>query len=428
MNAGDLGLLISARDFLFSAFPSCEITVLANWPDEPAFRENGFSVVPSTFSLSGLDKDLSVFHQIQNFLITIGQLCNANSKRLFLNPGVNQFRSSYYKADLVMSVPGNQFFSKGRFGWPFPVNIADILLAHYYHKPLIVLPQSIGPLNRWWEKALIRNGYGKARWIFLRDDCSLKLAESLGLPLEKVRYVPDLALGLCPGNSDNAIKILKSYGVDLTRPTLGVTLISRMSRSLNREAISRYYEVIKASLAKFARMFRIQLVFFNQVTGPMIEENDGIPTERIVTSLMQDGIEAIHIEEKLSPAMLKACYGQMDAFLATRLHSGIYAIGMLVPTLFIGYLTKTRGVVKSLNLEDDFIDITELSPEIVLSKLTSLWVNRYEKNIKLDKVIRVARQKIEETAVLLKEDCGNDWNSCFTDYQRARYRRNQRRF
>lgn len=407
MNAGDLGLLLCTREFLLRAFPSCEIKVSANWPEEPALRENGFTVVPSTFSLSGLNKGLSVFQQIQNFLITIAQLCNTNSKRLFSNPGVNQFRSSYNMADLVMSVPGNQFFSKGRFGWPFPVNIADILLAHRYHKPLIVLPQSIGPLNRWWEKALIRSGYGKARWIFLRDDYSLKLAESLGLPLEKVRFVPDLALGLHPANSDNAIEILKSYGVDLTRPTLGVTLISRMSRSLDCETICNYYEVIKTSLANFSCMFRIQLVFFNQVTGPMIEENDGIPTARIVTSLMQDGIEAIHIEEKFSPAMLKACYGQMDAFLATRLHSGIYATGMSVPTLFIGYLTKTRGVVKSLNLEDDFIDIKELSPDIVLSKLVSLWVNRHERNKSLDKVIRVARQKIEDTVGLLKEDCGN---------------------
>lgn len=408
MNAGDLGLLISTRDFLKSAFPACEIEVSANWPEEPALRENGFTVIPSTYSLAGLNKCLSVLRQIKNFFTTIDQLCDINPKHLFSNPEVNHFRSSYNNADLIMSVPGNQFFSKGRFGWPFPVNITDILLAHRYHKPLIILPQSIGPLNRWWEKALIRSGYGKARWIFLRDDYSLKLAESLGLPFEKVRYVPDLALRLQPANSDDAIEKLRSYGVDFRRPTLGITLISRMTRSLNSETISIYYEIMETSLEKFARMFGIQLVFFNQVTGPMVQENDGIPTARIVASLKQNCIEAFHIEEKLSPAMLKACYGQMDTFLASRLHSGIYSIGMSVPTLFIGYLTKTRGVVESLSLEDSYIDITELSQDIVLTKLVSLWVNRDEKRRSLYKIIKVAQQKIDDTAIFLRGYYGSE--------------------
>jgi hypothetical protein len=52
MNAGDLGLLISAREFLLRAFPSSEIKVSANWPDERAYQENDFSVVPSPWSLS----------------------------------------------------------------------------------------------------------------------------------------------------------------------------------------------------------------------------------------------------------------------------------------------------------------------------------------------------------------------------------------
>lgn len=403
MNAGDLGLLISARDLLLRAFPSCEIKVSANFPDDSVLRNNDFIVVPSPFSLAGLNKELPVIQQFRNFLITIRQLYNTNPKRIFSNVGVNQLRSCYNEADLVMSVPGNQFFSKGRFGWPFPVNISDILLAHRYQKPLIVLPQSIGPLNRWWERALIRSAYGKARWIFLRDNYSLKLAEILNLPLEKVRYVPDLALGLQPAKPEHAVKILKLHGVDLTRPTFGVTLISRMSRSLDHETVNNYYEVIKTALANFARMYSIQLVFFNQVTGPMMVENDSIPTGKVVASLKEDGIQAIHIDEKLSPAILKACYGQMDAFLATRLHSGIYAIGMSVPTIFIGYLTKTRGFVESLNLEDDFIDISELSREIVLTKLVSLWMNRFEKRILLNEIIRGARQEIEVAVNLLEE-------------------------
>ena len=408
MNAGDLGLLISARGFLLSAFPFCEIIVSANWPDEPAYWENDFTVVPSPWSLSGLNTNASTFQQLRKFALTGIKLYRADSKHVFDDPDVNRLRSAYTEADIIVSVPGNQFYSSGRFGWPFPVSILGVLLADRYKKPLVVLPQSIGPLKRWWERMLLRRAYGSATRIFLRDEKSLELAEELGLPNGKVSYSPDLALGLQSGDPTLALEILLKAGVDLARPKLGVTLITKMNRSFDSQAIQNYYGVLETSLANFARENFVQLIFFDQVTGPTPVEDDRIPTVRMVDRLQRVGIDALHINTRLPPDLLKACYGQMDIFLASRLHSGIYAMGMTVPTLFIGYLTKTQGLVRSLKIEDDFIDISDLNEASARAKLENLWENRATRRAHLANVLAQARQQQAESVELLKKDFADD--------------------
>jgi len=124
--------------------------------------------------------------------------------------------------------------------------------------------------------------------------------------------------------------------------------------------------------------------------------------------LREQGADVFHVDETVTPSLLKACYGQMDAFVATRLHSGIYAIGMAVPTLFIGYLTKTQGMVRSLQIEDDFLDISVLSEASFGEKLETLWTNRNKKSQKLTGVIAHARQEIARAIELLKKEFDND--------------------
>lgn len=408
MNAGDLGLLVSAREFLLRVFSSCEITVSANWPDEPAYQENDFTVVPSPWSLSGLNTNTSIFQQFRKFIDTSIKLYQTDTKHKFDDHDMNRLRSAYREADIIMSVGGNQFYSSGRLGWPFPVSILGVLLAERYKKPLVVLPQSIGPLKRWWERALLRKAYGSARRIFLRDEKSLDLAKELGLPNAKVIYSPDLALGLQSRDLASASEVLRQGGVDLARPKLGVTLISKMNRSFDSQAMHNYFEVLKISLANFSRENSVQLIFFNQVTGPTSVEDDSIPTARMVDRLQSVGIDAIHINKRLSPDLLKACYGQMDIFLATRLHSGIFAMGMTVPTLFIGYLTKAQGLVRSLKIEEDFIDLSDINEAITRTKLETIWKNRAARRTHLAKVLTQAQQQQAESGEILKKDFADD--------------------
>lgn len=81
---------------------------------------------------------------------------------------------------------------------------------------------------------------------------------------------------------------------------------------------------------------------------------------------------------------------------------------MTVPTLFIGYLTKTQGVVKSLTIEDDFINIADLNEETLGAKLELLWSKRPEKRRHLANVMADVHQQLEESVELLKKDITYD--------------------
>jgi len=408
MNAGDLALLITTRDFLLKIFPQSEIWVSANWPNEAAYSEYGFKVLPSPWSLSGLNSEIPASKQIINFLRTIRKLRNTNANFDYGDLEIDQLRKAYREADLVISVPGNQFYSSGKYGWPFPVSISGAMLAHRYKKPLIILPQSLGPLKRWWERFLIKRAFGKAKIVFLRDEASLKLAKDIGLPKEIINYSPDLALELIPEEEHKAVEVLKNAGFDFDKSSVGLTLISKMNRSFDSLEMQNYYNVVQESLVQFSQNHDLQVVFFNQVCGPTSVENDGIVTEKMAKELIGHGVNVIHINTQLSPQMLKACYGQMDVFIATRLHSGIFALGMAVPTVLIGYLTKTKGVAKSLNLEEDFIDIPNLTQEKLLEKLETIWKARDAKQVQIKEILRKASWDIEKAADKLKEDFGHE--------------------
>jgi colanic acid/amylovoran biosynthesis protein len=91
---------------------------------------------------------------------------------------------------------------------------------------------------------------------------------------------------------------------------------------------------------------------------------------------MKAKASAIVIEENLTPAQLKAAYGEMDIFLATRLHSGIFAVGMFVPTMFLAYIHKTNGLAEILGLEAWVVDIRTVTTQVLCLRLEDLWRQR----------------------------------------------------
>ena len=405
-NAGDLSLLITTRDLLKEVFHNPVITVSANWLNELCFNNYDFSVVPSLRSIIQSESNAKPLQQAWQFLRLLFWLnpWKKHSKRVssWVNKNnLDILRKAYNDSDIVIAAPGNQIYSSGKFGWPYPVTIAAIQLANWYKKPLIVLPQSLGPLRRPWEKKLLLKAYSPAKLIYLRDAVSLRLAEQINLGPENVSFSWDLAFRFQPAGSVVSQNILQRYGIKQGKFKVGVTLISTMGRSLNQTDVINYYSVMKQSLIKFSKSSQFQLVLFAQVSGPSSVEDDRIPTRQLFQGLLSEGVDVIFVDECLSPDLLKACYGQMDMFVASRLHSGIFAFSMQVPTLFIGYLTKTIGMLESLGMPEIGIDIASLNSEKLYSKLIWLWADRNrQKNLIRTKLIDIEHDMCKQTKKL----------------------------
>lgn len=376
-NAGDLALLQTTIALLRRVFSDASFRVSSNYPDEQVVKDVADRVVASPWKLAGGGTQRKTRYLVLNLLF--GWFAALTGLyRLPVGPWKSwrPLYDAYLDADLVVAVSGNQFFSSGRYGWPLLAIALSVKLAEIFKIPAYIMPQSIGPLRSRWERWLLRYSYAKARKIFIRDLQSMRLVQDVQLPPTRVKFTPDPAFTLDPASQAEALSILQKYGYHPEIPSMGVTVIASMPSYLDPQKITNYYRSLAEGLSNFANHRGVHLFFFYQVIGPSSHEDDRIATREVIRLLRTDE-EKIHlVPEILSPAQLKACYGVMDIFLASRLHSGIFSMSMGVPTIFVGYLSKTRGVLETLDLEQNLLELDVLSPEALLAKLDSLWLEK----------------------------------------------------
>jgi colanic acid/amylovoran biosynthesis protein len=382
-NAGDYALLVQTIQYLEKAFGNINLTIMANWPNENRLLDLNHKVIGSPWWVIKVwDKNKKPRYQVISYLYGIISLFMYKFDMFKLHQKIIsqnwcQIFHEYTNTDLVVAVSGNQLFSSGRFGWPLPVVGLPIYMAKFFKKRTIVFPQSIGPLKSNFDRHLVRFLYNNVDLLFIRDRESQKLVSDLKIQKSKPRFMHDVAFTFSPDDINAAKNILVPRGYNEYNNNIGITIISSMPSYLSSQTMQNYYRSFADMITTLIEDQGFDIFLFCQVYGPTDDENDFIGIEQ-VTNLLPDHInDHLHlIAMELSPAQLKACYGLMDLFIASRLHSGIFSLGMRVPTLFVGYLHKTLGVLKSINMVELNIDLGDVSSEILVRKVIDLWKNK----------------------------------------------------
>ena len=302
--------------------------------------------------------------------------------------------TNYKKSDLIVAVSGNQLFSSGKYAWPLPAVGFPIWLASQFNKKTIVFPQSIGPLNTMIERKIVKHLYANyIKKLYVRDMESHRLIEILKIKKSKPSFMHDVAFTLPPQNTSTALKILEFNGFVADHNNIGITILSKMPSYLSQNLMSNYYKSMSDAIVHFSKKLNFHIYLFCQVYGPTPDENDFMGIERVIDYIGDQMNNRIHyINRKLQPSELKACYGMMDLFVASRLHSGIFSLAMFVPTLFIGYLHKTIGVLEAIHLDNYHIDLKDVNKDNLLKKTIDMWDHRFT----LSKTIQNEIAKVEE--------------------------------
>jgi len=119
-----------------------------------------------------------------------------------------------------------------------------------------------------------------------------------------------------------------------------------------------------------------------------------------IFSLLSETIRdnVIIFNKNYSPMDLKKMYGMMDIFIATRLHSAIFALGNIVPTINISYHgTKSEGTFALLELDEYVIRITTVDKKMLENKVDSLISHRDELKKLIEKNIAFINKEIENS-------------------------------
>jgi colanic acid/amylovoran biosynthesis protein len=309
-------------------------------------------------------------------------------------------------ADAVLVCPGNQFFSMGRFGWPLILGLTLPRLALQKGIPLYTLPQSLGPFTRAWERRAVRQVYREARAVWLRDALSLKQTQAWGVTRSTLACDPALALESAAPPEARAA--LQAWGRDSQRPAVGVSFIPAMVKTLSQAQLTATGLALAEALGALTHQVDgLQIFFFPQVSGPSPHEDDRPACQAVLAALPED-CDAHLVETPCSPALLKACYGQMDLMVAGRLHAGLFAAGMSTATLWLGYLTKTRGMLTTLELEDALLELPEVTPASLSTHLLALWARRVEAGAAARQAVSAQRTRLDTPFETIAAEVGRD--------------------
>jgi colanic acid/amylovoran biosynthesis protein WcaK/AmsJ len=280
-------------------------------------------------------------------------------------------------SDLVISSGGGYFYSH-RKQFPGPMffqNYLPLRIAVAFKKPVILLPQSIGPLlnpiaGRMLKNVLI-NPFVKN--IYARETASLDYLKAL-LPKSqeaKLDFCPDMALCL----REDLKSEPPALSLNLPGPVAALTVrnwdFPEVNSAREKKARQERYlgAVIQASL-EFQRKWGGSVVVVPQVRGPGVFENDEIPSRRVWAELKarlpQGHLAYVQLPPTASPWTLVEIYARSDLVLATRFHSALFGLLSGTPVISLDYQAKSRSTMEWLELGGWSLSVSTLRPEALL--------------------------------------------------------------
>jgi colanic acid/amylovoran biosynthesis protein len=389
-NAGDHVLLQVGLQQLYAEFPGCQITLAMNDPASYLHRPDAGpeTVVDSFFawfktkSAKGLARQLGALGSLLISLLVALLYRLVRVDATWLLPQSRRATvHAYLAADLIVSCAGNFLYSRGHSaGLPLLGPVFTIAYGWLAGKPIVTLPQTIGPLWRPWERWLVRWLIGRMRLVLLRDPTSVALLQRMGISPAHYGLTPDIAFLYEGADAATGRALLHRYGIEVEtqRPLLGVTLLNWGEQHPRFQGQAQYEAAVAAAIRHFVTTYNGRAVIFPQVCGPTPADDDRIPARRVRSLLAQTELadRVTVVDEEVPPATLKAAYGCMDLFLGSRLHSNIFTLTAGVPVIAIAYQDKTFGVMRMLGLDGWVIDIQQVDTTGLVTRLDQLWAQR----------------------------------------------------
>ena len=257
--------------------------------------------------------------------------------------------------------------------WGISFCSAVAMLAVLYQKPFMIYSVGVGPLHSEEGRMLTRWTFELAGAATVRDQESLALLASLGVPADKVQITPDPALNLEP-DARTAAGILQTHGVDpISRPLVGVSI----RNWAETEEAERWKMELAAALDEFLEGSDAHIVFIPfQVSGHPLENDHAAAS--IVASQMEKADRVFVLPEAHSPAVTAGLLSQCQLVVGMRLHSLILAASAGVPSVALVYDPKVQNFMESLGMSDYSLLLQSMTGKELAGILKSTWERRQQ--------------------------------------------------
>lgn len=354
-NLGDLAIVEASANLVRSVWPNSTITALTSYGDDnaAAYEKFGVQTTEAIWSVRGPSP-------IQKYLRGSIAALQATSR---VGPAWARTKP-LRQADVILAVGGGYLFSSRR--GPMGVGLLSTLLSGWLAvrtgQPVAALPISVGPLSYGVDRAITKRVLQDFQFVASREGSTTEFLHSLGL--RNVVEVPDIAFSLRPAKP---VKREKRIGVTVMDWTF--------ARSASKIAQNRYMDSVATAIRGMAQDHQLAVRIYPHATV-INEFDDRDASYELARRLEGISAEVWEIPAGATPSEVIAEYGSNEVFLATRLHSAIFALVAGIPTVALSYQPKVAGTFRLLGLDEYVTDVTAPSMSTLRSMLDLALTNQ----------------------------------------------------
>lgn len=327
--------------------------------------------------------------QMPNVQITVLSNAPSQTKAFYGVEAINRWKikeisQAIKKSDLVIS-GGGSLLQDVTSSKVIPYYLGIVKIAQFYKKPVVFYSQGVGPIAKGISKYLVKHICNKVNHIFVRDEGSKKLLETIGVRKAPITVTIDPVLGI--EVKEEVLEKIKPLMVADKK----VGLYIRPWKN-DKKMIEQLTEISHYIAAKGYTLYLV----------PMYYKEDLNLSKELASHLS----EHVHvIDQEMTIDEVVAYTKTFDFIIGVRLHSLIMAHAVGVPMIGLSYDPKVEGFIKEVEapycLDIDALNITRLKENI-----DTIIENLEKEKERISAVNIKKKQKVELPAEYIKNLLG----------------------
>jgi colanic acid/amylovoran biosynthesis protein len=299
-----------------------------------------------------------------------------------------------HATSLCASIAGGDSFSDIYGARRFLYICLPQILVLLMERPLVQLPQTIGPFKALWARGVAGWILRRSATVFARDRESLRVAREITGGAAEPRFSHDMAFALEPTPpEDGGPPWLSGDG-----PLVGINVSGLLFRADvdggNAFGLRTYAAVLEDFILWLIKEQCARAMLVTHVTGG--GESDARACRDVYEKLASDCEDRLHLADPgFNHREIKHLIGRCDFFAGARMHACIAALSQGVPAAGMAYSRKFAGVFASVGAEELVVDLRVLDGPAAFERLKSLFVRRETHAERLRPHVEGARRAAE---------------------------------
>lgn len=292
-------------------------------------------------------------------------------------------------SDTIGSIAGGDSFSDIYGLRRYIYVVLPQLLVLILRRPLILLPQTLGPFRSKIAKYITKFVIRKAEAVYARDRESMRIGLSFseGDP-EKIRLCCDMAFILDPqgpsGPKSDQIEALKGCRPLVGLNVSGLLCMGGYSRN-NMFGLKVDYRALIRDIINYFTQAGCHVLLIPHVFGAVQGgESDIAAIEDVYADCADGATDRLHkLSGNFDHHEIKHVIGRCDFFLGSRMHACIAALSQSVPAIGLAYSRKFAGVFETIGAENLVVDLRSVACEAAIDQIASVFTQREAEKSKL---------------------------------------------